>query len=90
MQAVLVYARVHVYACVSMHLHGVGCRRSEELKNLLILSFTCTICRYGSIGQACAKLARALKMHVVGFRRRAELSQQDKEEGLLVSTEHCS
>eukprot|EP00983_Pelagomonas_calceolata_P082378 1155913-Pelagomonas_calceolata.AAC.1 len=40
---------------------------------------------YGDIGQACARLARAFKMHVVGLRRRAELSEKEKQEGLVVS-----
>lgn len=39
--------------------------------------------RYGSIGQSAARLARAFKMRVVGLRR-AELSQKEKEEGLVV------
>ncbi|KAF5840020.1 D-isomer specific 2-hydroxyacid dehydrogenase [Dunaliella salina] len=38
---------------------------------------------YGDIGQACARLARAFKMHVVGLRRRAELSEEEKQEGLV-------
>lgn len=39
---------------------------------------------YGDIGQACARLAHAFKMHVVGLRRRAELSEEEKQEGLVV------
>ncbi|KAF5840915.1 hypothetical protein DUNSADRAFT_15114 [Dunaliella salina] len=38
---------------------------------------------YGDIGQSCARLARAFKMHVVGLRRRAELSEKEKREGLV-------
>jgi lactate dehydrogenase-like 2-hydroxyacid dehydrogenase len=44
----------------------------------------CALHSYGDIGQATARLARAFKMRVVGLRRRAELSQKEKEEGLVV------
>ncbi|GBF97360.1 D-isomer specific 2-hydroxyacid dehydrogenase [Raphidocelis subcapitata] len=38
---------------------------------------------YGDIGQATAKLARAFRMRVIALRRRAELSEAEKEEGVL-------
>lgn len=41
---------------------------------------------YGDIGQACARLARAFQMKVIALRRRAELSQEEKAEGLVVYT----
>lgn len=38
---------------------------------------------YGDIGQATARLARAFKMRVVALRRRAELSAEERAEGVL-------
>lgn len=38
---------------------------------------------YGDIGQACARLARAFKMRVVALRRRTQLSQEEREQGLV-------
>ena len=38
---------------------------------------------YGDIGQACGKLAKAFKMRVIALRRRANLSDEDREAGVL-------
>lgn len=38
---------------------------------------------YGDIGQACGKLAKAFKMRVIALRRRAHLSDEDREAGIL-------
>lgn len=38
---------------------------------------------YGDIGQSAAKLAQAFGMSIVAVRRRAQLSEQDKQEGVL-------
>jgi lactate dehydrogenase-like 2-hydroxyacid dehydrogenase len=40
---------------------------------------------YGDIGQAAARIARAFKMNIVALRRRAKLSQQEKDENLRVN-----
>ncbi|BDA42800.1 D-3-phosphoglycerate dehydrogenase [Coccomyxa sp. Obi] len=39
---------------------------------------------YGDIGQSAAKIARAFKMNIIALRRRDELSEQEKAEGLKV------
>lgn len=42
------------------------------------------MCRYGDIGQACGRLAKAFKMNVVALRRRVEMSEAEQKEGVLV------
>lgn len=37
---------------------------------------------YGSIGQECGRIARAFKMNIIALRRRADLSTEEKEQGL--------
>lgn len=44
---------------------------------------TMGIVGYGDIGRATAQLARAFRMRVVALRRRAELSEDEKAEGVL-------
>lgn len=38
---------------------------------------------YGDIGQACGRLAKAHRMDVVALRRRTELSEEEKKEGVV-------
>lgn len=45
---------------------------------------TLGILGYGDIGAACARLARAFKMRVIALRRRAHMSDAEKDEGVLV------
>jgi phosphoglycerate dehydrogenase-like enzyme len=40
---------------------------------------------YGDIGQACARLAKAFKMHVVALRRNTQLTAAEQEAGVVVS-----
>ena len=40
--------------------------------------------RYGDIGRACAGLARAFRMRVLGLRRRVQLSAEEAAAGLVV------
>lgn len=44
---------------------------------------TLGIIGYGDIGKACGRLARAFQMRVVAFRRRPEMSEADRVEGVL-------
>lgn len=44
---------------------------------------TMGIIGYGDIGKACGRLARAFQMRVVAFRRRPEMSEADRAEGVL-------
>ena len=45
--------------------------------------------RYGDIGQACARLAKAFRMRVVALRRRTELSAEEQAAGIVVSAGVC-
>jgi lactate dehydrogenase-like 2-hydroxyacid dehydrogenase len=38
---------------------------------------------YGDIGRACGQLAKAFKMEVIALRRRPEMSEADKQAGIL-------
>ena len=38
---------------------------------------------YGDIGKACGRLAKAFGMRIIALRRQAQMSEQDKDEGVL-------
>lgn len=38
---------------------------------------------FGDIGKACGTLAKAFQMHIIALRRRPEMSEADKEAGIL-------
>lgn len=38
---------------------------------------------YGDIGKACGRLAKAFQMQVVAYRRRPEMSEEDRSEAVL-------